>query len=315
MDEHHQRQSRTVHATQPAAYLEQMLRLTCIAIMWVATFWCIPYVLGQISTALVVTGRVVAVGIAGVLVLRVRRTEWSLLPLIGHTSVLGLIYAILPMILFLCIGEIVPRSQTIAATMLATLGFVLARLLLVGHPQQLRVLVLTNVGIISIAWLISSSPGRYLMAVGALLFVVAVNTCVVWAAGWYTERFLAELPVQVTRTTGNIYAVVWLLPIVTWYGTKLPNDVTVALWALLIWCGAIAISWLYRSNHIRQHGPYVAATCLVPGLVLNIPQPDNNVQIVTFLVYLTVCIGTGFLIAAMRRTPADASPRENTQPL
>ena len=309
MDNNH---NRAIPATQRAAYLEQMLRLTCVAILWVATFWCIPYVLGQISTALVVTGRIVAVGIAGVLVLRVRRTEWSLLPLIGHTSVLGAIYAILPMVLFLSIGEIVPRSQTIAATILATLGFVLTRLLLIGHPQQLRVLVLTNVGIISIAWLVSSPPGRYLMAVGALLFVVAVNTCVVWAAGWYTERFLAELPAQVTRTTGNIFAVAWLLPIVSWYGTKLPYDVTVALWALLIWCGAIAISWLYRSKHIRQHAPYVAATCLVPGLVLSIPQPDNNVQIVTFLVYLTVCIVTGFLIAAIPRTPADASPRENT---
>jgi hypothetical protein len=116
MDNNHNRAIRQVHATQRAAYLEQMLRLTCVAILWVATFWCIPYVLGQISTALVVTGRVVAVGIAGVLVLRVRRTEWSLLPLIGHTSVLGLIYAILPMVLFLCVGEIVPRSQTIAAT-------------------------------------------------------------------------------------------------------------------------------------------------------------------------------------------------------
>lgn len=313
MDNNHTRATPHVHATQRAAYLEQMLRLTCIAIVWVATFWCIPYVLGQISTALVVTGRVVAVGIASVLVLRVRRTVWSLLPLMGHTSVLGLIYAILPMVLFLCIGEIVPRSQTIAATVLVTLGFMLARLLLIGHPQQLRVLVLTNVGIISIAWLVSSSPGRYLMAVGALLFVVAVNTCVVWAAGWYTERFLAALPLQITRTTGNIYAIAWLLPVVTWYGTMLPNDVTVVLWALLIWCGAIAISWLYRSNHIRQHSPYVAATCLVPGLVLSIPQPANNVQIVTFLVYLTVCIVTGFLIAAIPRTPADASPVENTQ--
>ena len=309
MDDNHHRETPRIQRT---AYLEHILRLTCIAILWVATFWCIPYVLGQISTALVVTGRVVAVGIAGVLMFRLRGTQWSLATSIGHTSVLGLIYAILPMVLFFCIGAIVPRSQPIAATMLATLCFVLARVLLVGHPQQLRVLVLTNIGIISIAWLVSPAPGRFLAAVGALLFVVAVNTSVVWAAGWYTDRFLAELPLQVTRTTGNIFAVAWLLPIVSWYGTMLPNDVTVALWALLIWCGAIAISWLYRSNHIRQHAPYVAATCLVPGLVLSIPQPDNNAQIVTFLVYLTVCIVTGVLIAANPRTPADDSPRENT---
>ena len=298
MDDNHHRETPQIQRT---AYLEHMLRLTCIAILWVATFWCIPYVLGQISTALVVTGRVIAVGIAGVLMFRLRGTQWSLATSIGHTSVLGLIYAILPMVLFFCIGAIVPRSQPIAATMLATLGFVLARVLLVGHPQQLRVLVLTNVGIISIAWLVSPAPGRFLAAVGALLFVVAVNTCVVWAAGWYTERFLAELPLQVTRTTGNIFAVAWLLPIVSWYGTMLPNDVTVLLWALLIWCGAVAISWLYRSEHIRHYAPYLAVVCLVPGLLLSIPQPDSNVQIVRSLVFLLLSIVTGFLLAAKQR--------------
>jgi hypothetical protein len=289
------------HAVKDPVFLKEMIRLTCIGILWVATFWCIPYVLGHLSTALVVTGRVVAVSLAGVLMFRVRGTQWSLATSIGHTSVLGLIYAILPMVLFFCIGAIVPRSQPITATMLAILGFVLARVLLVGHPQQLRVLVLTNVGIISIAWLVSPAPGRYLAAVGALLFVVAVNTCVVWAAGWYTERFLAELPAQVTRTTGSIFAIAWLLPIVSWYGTVLPSDVTVMVWALLIWCGAIAISWLYRSDHIRLFAPFLAVVCLVPGLLLSIPQPDSNVQIVRSLVFVLLSIITGFLLAAKPR--------------
>ncbi|MFN7472809.1 MAG: hypothetical protein ACK5S9_14310 [Roseiflexaceae bacterium] len=301
MDNNHTRATTPVHAVHDSPYLEQVLRLTCIGILWVATFWCIPYVLGQLSTALVVTGRVVAVAIAGVLMFRVRGTQWSLATSIGHTSVVGLIYAILPMVLFFCIGAIVPRSQPVAATMLATLGFVLARILLIGHPQRLRVLVLTNIGIISIAWLVSPAPGGYLAGVGALLFVVAVNTCVVWAAGWYTERFLAELPVQVTRTTGSIFAIAWLLPIVSWYGTMLPNDVTVMLWALLIWCGAIAISWLYRSDHIRLFAPYLAVMCLVPGLLLSIPQPDSNVQIVRSLVFLLLSIVTGFLLGAKPR--------------
>jgi len=141
MDNNHTRATTPVHAVHDSPYLEQVLRLTCIGILWVATFWCIPYVLGQLSTALVVTGRVVAVAIAGVLMFRVRGTQWSLATSIGHTSVVGLIYAILPMVLFFCIGAIVPRSQPVAATMLATLGFVLARILLIGHPQRLRVLV------------------------------------------------------------------------------------------------------------------------------------------------------------------------------
>ena len=315
MDENHHGAPPQTYALQGTSVVEQMLRLTCIGIVWVATFWCIPYVLGQISTALVVTGRVVAVAIAGVLMFRVRGTQWSLLTSIGHTCIVGLIYAILPMVLFVCIGIIVPRSQPVAATMLATLAFVLARVLLVGHPQQLRVLVFTNVGIIAIAWLISAAPGRYLAAAGALILVVAVNTSVVWAAGWYTERFLAELPVQVTRTTGSIFAVAWLLPIVSWYGSVLPSDGIVMLWALLIWCGAIAISWLYRTERIRLIAPYLAIACLIPGLLLSIPQPDSNVQVVRLLVFLLLCIIIGLLLAGKPRTSSPSARATDSTPI
>ena len=281
---------------------EVLLRFCCVAILWSATFWCIQQLHGQVSPAFVVTGRIVSVGVAGFIILRQSDIRWSLLTQLGHCAVLGLIYAILPMVLVFCIARIVPKSSMVVGNTLLLLGFGLARCLHNGRPLRLRILVMTNVGIIAFAWLISTAPGQYLAVAGALLFVLGVNSSVTLAARLYTTRHFATIPAQVPHVAGHFMALAWLLPLVSWYGTALPPSWVEASAMVLIWSGAVVISWLYRHTSLHRIAMLLAALSIIPAIAMSIPYADKPVQVTTTLIVICISAITLMMLWSLRRT-------------
>jgi len=287
----------------------EFIRLVCVAGLWSFTFWCIQTLRGDVSTAFVVFGRVLATCVAGYIVLRRRNIRWSLLTKTHHFLVIGTIHAILPVVLFLIITRIVPKSPTIVLQGWMLLGFVLAVLMVRGQPLRLRVLFLLNAGIVASAWVISNRPLEYIGLGVGLFAVVVLNSAVVWTARWYANRHLHGLDSDVTLTAGQFVAMGWLLPIVSWYGTATPTHVSSAVALIGIWIGAVAIAGTYRRESLTTMARVFAGFAALPTVISFLPVMDNNAKVVQATVALCLWAITLFLLASQQQIQTACSPK------
>ncbi|MFM2310418.1 MAG: hypothetical protein RLY87_2540 [Chloroflexota bacterium] len=282
----------------------ETIRVLVVAFLWLLTFWCIQMLQGHVSTAFVVYGRVLATSIAGLIVLRKNRTPWNFLPEITHFLVAGSIHALLPLTLFLSIRTLVPQSSNVVMPTVLLLSFALAIALLRGQPLQLRVLILGNLGVIAAAWILSKTAVAALWLCLALSFVVCVNTIVVWLARWYTRTFLPDTPSLVATTAAQCVALGWLIPLVSWYGTRIPSTFHTTILVLCIWLGAAIIAFWYQHLDVRAGARAVAAFAPSIPLVFAYPWTQSNGRLVDTIVMLMLWGITLILLRSESRQPA-----------
>jgi len=292
------------YARQP----NELIRLVCVAVLWALTFWCIQALRGDISTAFVVFGRTLATCLFGYALLRHKNITWTIMTKTHHFLVLGTIHAILPIVLFVIITRIVPKSPNIAMQTWMLMGFALAVLLVRGQPLRLRVLFLVNAGLVASAWVISTRPMDYIGISMGLVAVVVLNSGVVWTARWYANRHLHGLAPDVTLTAGQLVALGWLLPIVSWYGTDAPTNAYSALALVGIWIVAVAIAGTYRQESITASARVFAGFAALPSVISALPAMNNNAKVLEVSVAICIWMITLGLLANQHTTHIAGTP-------
>ncbi len=292
----------------------ELIRLVCVAVLWALTFWCIQALRGDISTAFVVFGRTLATCLFGYAVLRQRSIAWTIMTKTHHFLVIGTIHAVLPIVLFMIITSIVPKSPNIALQTWMLMGFALAVLMVRGQPLRLRVLFLVNAGIVALAWVISSRPLEYIGICMGLLAVVILNSGVVWTARWYANRHLHGLDPDVTLTAGQFVALGWLLPIVSWYGTDAPNHTYSALALVGIWFAAVAIAGTYRRESLHASARVFAGFAALPSVISALSAMNNNAKVVEVSVAICIWMITLGLLANQHTTHIARTPTNDIPP-
>ena len=308
---------RTALLSTAISYVRQpneLIRLVCVAILWAFTFWCIQALQGDVSTAFVVFGRTLATCLFGYVVLRHKNITWTFMTKTHHFLVMGTIHAILPIVLFVIITRIVPKSPNIAMQTWMILGLALAVMMARGQPLRLRVLFLVNAGIVASAWIISSRPLEYIGICMGLFAVVALNSGVVWTARWYANRHLHGLDPDVTLTAGQFVALGWLLPIVSWYGTDTPNHVYSTLALVGIWFAAVAIAGTYRRESLNASARVFAGFAALPSVISALPALNNNAKVVEVSVAICIWMITLGLLANQHTTHSARTPTNDIPP-
>lgn len=292
----------------------ELIHLLVVMFLWLLTFWCIQLLQGQISTAFVVYGRVLATSVAGYLVLRKRRTPWEFLGDLSHYLVAGTIHAVVPLTLFLTIHTFVPKSNAVIMQMIVLLSFAMAVALTRHQPLRLRVLICGNLGIIACAWLMTKGTIASLELFVSLCMVVSINTLVVFAARWYTRLYLPDTSSLVFTTAAQCIALGWMIPLVSWYGTRIPTTLNQIILVGCIWLGAVAISFCYQQDQLRTVARYIASYAPFVPILFAYPWGQSNGRIVDTIVMLCVWGLSLILIASASHTPTllNSSPTGST---